>query len=1239
MPMIDTPTPPTQTAPVTIHVIKDTSPRQVYGKIEVCYLSPTAEQIEKTIGLSHPSLSPRSMANNIFWDGSHSQALHLDYENASVAVLQPPEHGRISEDFSPEKDIRYYPNKGYSGDDKIVFLTNIEGYEILVLYSIKVNTRYYSDANSNPYSKHCPTPNWWQVFSPESGVTLPNPPVFHGSTNTGGVVDFLPATTLGQANGQDSNAIITLSSTAAGYGWFIDLTPSDNAEFLPTSNPFEWIARPGSEAEGRMDLLTVLLHEYGHAAGLDHSADSHDLMASTLLPSVRRRPSATELIALRGLLTGTDSAPVPYDPDTPPGAPLPLSRSVGSLRLSRLRPSEPGDRTDDARKAALTHFSVVANPTLLDRAFLDGAGWSTSGEVVFVPGSATLKETASSQTRLNQAFVLGATDRTLSFSLADIALDDLDAAPDDAFEVALIDASTGLSLLGGTGLAGNDAILNLQADGSEHKAAGVTTRRNADGSLSVVVDLTGIATGTVVNLSFDLIGFGRGAAAASSQVSIRDLHLGGGQRLEARDDVATTAEDTPVTIDVMGNDLTGDFADNPGSETYGIIPALVPILIDGPSHGDVLVNTNHNFIYIPQADWHGDDQFTYRLRGDGVESKLATVRLIVTPVNDAPTLAEIATSSALTLLEGEHFTAKASGTDVDAGDTLTYSLDAAPAGAVIDPATGVIDWRASDGDASYDFSVRVSDGAGESATRQFTLKVLNVVPTLRAGGLQATYANEDFTLELSSSDPGDDRVGSWRIDWGDGQIDELNGINEIADTDSFGNPIHVSHRYTGVLGEVHIRATAADEDGSYTLEPLAVAVLPLPLQVSSFSYDSGGFAVRFNDAFDASQIELYDLLLTGASTTGILRAGSAGVVNGSLIIDADYRGLRYMIAGGGLLADTYRLTLKSGPQAFHSAWGDLDGNSDGIAGDDYQISFAVDGPPATQLSLPDFLRGPGQPVDVPPAGEHLPLTLLSPGQVQHLSFVIRFDPALLEVSAVLPGIGLPADAVLTIDRSVAGELRVNIESETAIAAGTVTLLDLVARVPATAPYGAQHILDIQQVVINAQSLAGADRDGLHVVGYLGDADGNGSWDRADLMLIQRRSMRTHDVFAAWSQIDPRLVADVNADGLVSARDAFRIQQTINDEAWLKVPEPPPGLPLIFATRQEWPAPPVPGQTLPQIDFGANFAGFAIGSDDPRCRRDSWKTSFVTQLASKHTVSPNSRLQVTLETSPQATPST
>lgn len=43
---------------------------------------------------------------------------------------------------------------------------------------------------------------------------------------------------------------------------------------LPTSNPNEWVAKIGSPAHGKMDMYTVLLHEYGYALGLDHSSHS-----------------------------------------------------------------------------------------------------------------------------------------------------------------------------------------------------------------------------------------------------------------------------------------------------------------------------------------------------------------------------------------------------------------------------------------------------------------------------------------------------------------------------------------------------------------------------------------------------------------------------------------------------------------------------------------------------------------------------------------------------------------------------------------------------------------------------------------------------------------------------------------------------------------------------------------------------------------------------------------------------
>jgi hypothetical protein len=266
----------------------------------------------------------------------------------------------------------------------------------------------------------------------------------------------------GASLGQTTGNRITLDTNAAGHGWFVDYTPYLNEEWLPTSSPYEWKAKPGSEAEGKMDLLSVLLHEYGHVLGIEHSADSHDIMASTLQPGMRL-PNVEAWLALQNQQNGI---------------------------------------------LAATQYAIAANPELTNPQFAGDAGWSTTGEVGFSNSMATLKEGAETQTRLNQVFVVGANDRYLCFKITDLVLDDADNAPDDAFEVALIDANTGLSLLSGTGLTKNDAFINLQANGDTFKSNKVTAIDNPDSSRTVIVDLEGIPAGTVVNLSFDLIGFG-----------------------------------------------------------------------------------------------------------------------------------------------------------------------------------------------------------------------------------------------------------------------------------------------------------------------------------------------------------------------------------------------------------------------------------------------------------------------------------------------------------------------------------------------------------------------------------------------------------------------------------------------------------------------------------------------------------------------------------------------------------
>ncbi|MDR0440212.1 MAG: hypothetical protein LBI59_04420 [Candidatus Accumulibacter sp.] len=68
------------------------------------------------------------------------------------------------------------------------------------------------------------------------------------SETLGNTMSFsdLSSSALAQITGTGASAQITFDLDAAGHGWYIDYTPYLNEEWLPTSNPYEWIAKPGS---------------------------------------------------------------------------------------------------------------------------------------------------------------------------------------------------------------------------------------------------------------------------------------------------------------------------------------------------------------------------------------------------------------------------------------------------------------------------------------------------------------------------------------------------------------------------------------------------------------------------------------------------------------------------------------------------------------------------------------------------------------------------------------------------------------------------------------------------------------------------------------------------------------------------------------------------------------------------------------------------------------------------------
>jgi hypothetical protein len=123
----------------------------------------------------------------------------------------------------------------------------------------------------------------------------------------------------GNVVGITDGSHITLDPTAAGLGWFVDSTPGDDSEFALLLAAGRLAATASSDAFGRIDLHTVLVHEIGHVLGFDHDS-SLEVLAGSVRPGQRVGLSevttqggdavAAAATFVGGILTITDVGPV-----------------------------------------------------------------------------------------------------------------------------------------------------------------------------------------------------------------------------------------------------------------------------------------------------------------------------------------------------------------------------------------------------------------------------------------------------------------------------------------------------------------------------------------------------------------------------------------------------------------------------------------------------------------------------------------------------------------------------------------------------------------------------------------------------------------------------------------------------------------------------------------------------------------------------------------------------------------
>jgi len=132
----------------------------------------------------------------------------------------------------------------------------------------------------------------------------------------------------------------------------------------------------------------------------------------------------------------------------------------------------------------------------------------------------------------------------------------------------------------------------------------------------------------------------------------------------ADDENYSVEEDLILTMDALGvlsNDL--DYENDP----------LTAVLASGVSNGVLTLNSDGSFTYVPNVDFTGIDSFTYKANDGFSDSNIATVNIIVNPVNDIP----VAYDQSVTTQKGTAVDIVLTGSDVD-GDALDYFINSEP---------------------------------------------------------------------------------------------------------------------------------------------------------------------------------------------------------------------------------------------------------------------------------------------------------------------------------------------------------------------------------------------------------------------------------------------------------------------------------------------------------------------------------------------------------------------------------
>lgn len=359
----------------------------------------------------------------------------------------------------------------------------------------------------------------------------------------------------------------------------------------------------------------------------------------------------------------------------------------------------------------------------------------------------------------------------------------------------------------------------------------------------------------------------------------------------------------------------------------------------------------------------------------------------------------------------------------------------------------------------------------------------------------------------------------------------------------------------------------------------------LAVTVEAFMPTPSGFTTQLSEEIRLENLNLYNSQSGGMGAADVtLQGTTGGNIRGSLVVDGT--NLTFVASGGVLPADSYTATLRSSADGIVDAAlgqlldGEFNGSfpsGDGNPGGDFVFSFTVSAVPALVVSLPDFARGPAQPINVPAVGSGtapqtgLPIRFSQTSGITSFTTTITYDPGLLDITDVQLGVDSPAGSQVEANFDVTGQVTIAFFTLEPLTSGQADLIQLVASVPANAVYGNAHALDITAIEVNAGAIQAIGDSAIHVVAFPGDSNGNGRYDAEDARLIARVGVGLDTGFVAspstgsatnprlFALIDPVIIGDVTGVDGISPLDASDILRKV-------VGLPTPNIPALPSTQ-------------------------------------------------------------------------